>query len=166
MTIGIIYRAFDTTNGKSYIGQTWYSLRQRSTRHNRDALSGRGRLPFHRSLKAHGIENFVWSILIQLCDQKSLDEAEIAFIKELESEHPHGYNMTEGGKGGRMTDETKEKMSKSHLGKVGVWSGKNLSSEHRERISKSMMGRECSAETSAKRSSSLREYWAKRRTSL
>lgn len=106
---GVIYHAFDTTNGKAYVGQTW-DFPERFYRHH---LPKREQFLFDRSLQKRP-DKFVWTTLLELSTQEDLNVAEASFIKELGTRVPNGYNLTEGGKNGRHCQETKDKIAWSN----------------------------------------------------
>jgi group I intron endonuclease len=111
-------------NTQAYIGQTWSTLVKRFKEHVRRAGAPR----LHNSIANHGPSNFkielVWE---EECTQVELDAKESYFIVELGTTSPNGYNLREGGSGGKLSDESRLKMSNSHKGKV-------LSIETKEKI--------------------------------
>lgn len=110
---GIIYHLFNVENGKSYVGQTWDTLENRWKQHCR----GDGKIVISRAIGKYGRESFVRTTLIQCNNQSDLDVAEDAFILELGTFHPNGYNMRLGGSHGRHSEASRRKMSESHKGK-------------------------------------------------
>lgn len=127
--MALIYRAFDTSNGKSYIGQSWKTLEERRDEH----LSSSGPYPFLRALKKRA-DKFEWTVLLEgIENQKDLDEAEVKCISSLDTLWPKGYNLQMGGRGGRHHQISRLKMSNSHK-------GKKLSKEHRNKIGKAHLG--------------------------
>ena len=54
--------------------------------------------------------------------------------------------------GYKHTEETKKKISEKKKGSTGFWNGKNMSEEHRTKLSKSHKGKTCSEETKKKMS--------------
>lgn len=94
-----IYKATDLTNDKLYIGKT-SDFKARKWQHERcyekeDCL-------FHRAIKSHGKENFIWEIIDQANGLDEAYELEKKYIKQYNSYRPNGYNMTLGGTGGSM----------------------------------------------------------------
>lgn len=55
----IIYKATCVITGKSYVGQTKKSLRQRIREHNKDKSNS----VFHKAIRKYGKQNFIWSII-------------------------------------------------------------------------------------------------------
>lgn len=95
-----------------------------------------------RSYNKYGEESFEFSI-IEECEEHMLDERELYWINfygGLESKD--NYNLG-GIRGGRHSEETRQKISKSHT-------GKKLSKEHKNKISKSGKGHAVSKETREK----------------
>lgn len=89
---GLVYHAFDTTNGKAYVGQTASSLEERRKEH----LSCRDRRPFLNALRKRS-HAFVWTVLTSgLTSQEDLDKAEIYWGTFFECLVPRGYNLRLG----------------------------------------------------------------------
>lgn len=163
--MGVVYCAFDTSNGKLYVGQTWVGFGRRKAQHINSA-----RNPwflFQYALRSRA-DSFVWSVLCEVSTQEELDRAEQHFIHELNAQAPHGYNLTEGGYGSRKSDETKEKIRAKHI-------GKKLTEEHRLKIGNAARDKKHSAEWRANisrgqlgkrsetRSESMKRAWERRR---
>ena len=115
---------------------------------------------FIKLLKKHGWDNFKHEILFENLSEKEAKNKEIELICEHNTKTPNGYNITEGGDGSvgyKATLQTREKLSKSHLGQKAwnkgikpspetleklkqshkrLWKDK----EHQERMSKAHMG--------------------------
>jgi hypothetical protein len=88
----IIYHAFDTTNGKAYVGQTGKTLNERQRRH----LNSRANLPFANALRKRP-EAFVWTMLTTgVQTQQELDDAEIYWGTFFDCLVPSGYNLKLG----------------------------------------------------------------------
>jgi len=134
---GVIYSAFNTETGKSYVGQAVQTTKVDAfTRRKREHLRMVNGLktPFYSSLKNHGKEAFVWFELFRssfdvddelnsVKAQTELNAAEEYWIAELNSVYPNGYNLRLGGEsGGRHSKATKLKIAEksrgnsSHLG--------------------------------------------------
>ena len=165
MQIFTIYRATCTVNGKSYIGfsSKWPD---RVKEHNDAAKAGSAFL-FHKAIRKHGFENFVWEILYQSkeCDY-TLNEMEPYFIDECNTFFGtgDGYNMTLGGEGAFgviRSQETRDRMkaawkkrapmSDETRAKIGAASlGRSPSPETRSKIAESNRGKIISPETRAK----------------
>jgi len=115
MTIGRIYRISNNFNTQSYVGQTWKPILKRFKEH----IVNAGSPKLHNSIIKHGSSNFKIELLWEgECTQEELDVKEIEFITKFGTLSPNGYNLKEGGSGGKMSVESREKMSSSRLGKV------------------------------------------------
>lgn len=94
-----IYKIVNKNNGKIYVGKTNRSLGERFSGHIKSAKNKVNRY-LYDSMNYHGYHSFE-IIEIEICNSdEQLNEREKFWIKELNSLHPNGYNMTEGGDGG------------------------------------------------------------------
>ena len=95
MKKGIIYKATNIINGKSYIGQTTNFVVRKSY-HKR--LKGQCWV-FYRAIKKYGFNNFKWEIIEEDIDEDELDEKEIYYIAKFGTYvGDGGYNLTHGGR--------------------------------------------------------------------
>lgn len=139
-----VYRIYFPTSDKSYIGQT-QDLKRRMSRHLKsNFLVG-------KALRKYDD----WEVYI-LHTVKTRDEAnriEIEEIRNFNSIAPNGYNLTRGGEGisgYKLSEETKVKMSQSHLGKQSPTKGKNYSEEVKKKMSAAHKGYKHTKETREK----------------
>lgn len=109
---GIVYHIFNTVNGKAYVGQTWDSLDNRWKQHCMTNCE----MIVVRAIRKYGPAAFVMTALAACKNQMELDAAEDAFIVELGTLFPDGYNLKRGGAHGKHTTESRRKMSESHKG--------------------------------------------------
>lgn len=117
-----IYKITNNLNGKSYIGQTVQSLRQRKREHlYRMVNQPERKEKLYMALRKHGIENFTWEVLESCNTVDELNERERHYINSLNT-YNRGYNMTEGGDS--VGEETKEKLRKIFTGRVITWGHK------------------------------------------
>lgn len=136
----IVYIATNKINGKSYIGQTIQKLSCRISGHKYNSITLGTRRYFYNAIRKYGFENFEWNILCE-CDTKDeLDEMEYHYIKQYHTHHlDNGYNLSYGGEennvGFKMSDETKEKMSRSRKGQIPWIKGRHHTDETKEKIS-------------------------------
>lgn len=100
-------------NGLLYFGKTGYELKERWLRgysHNKDlqkAIDDCG-----------GIDNIQKEILNYHITQKEASFREGLYIARFHTLYPFGYNLRSGGdKGFYICSSTREKMSRSHMGK-------------------------------------------------
>ncbi len=133
----IVYRARNLVNGHSYIGFTTKGLAKRESQHRRDGRLGYLRCArFSSALKKYGDENFVFEVMYDFDGDEEL--AKLYEIEAIEKYRPE-YNLSRGGDGGSLAEETKQRISASNLGK-----SRNLgvpkSEETRRRMSIAMTG--------------------------
>lgn len=88
--MGVIYKATNLINGKSYIGQT-KNFEIRKSQH----LKAKDNYIFHLALKKYGAMNFEWTILEE-CKDEELNEKEIYWIEQYDT-YNNGYNSTKDG---------------------------------------------------------------------
>jgi len=123
---GYIYRATNLVNDKVYLGKTetrtWREgkipIEERWNREVKEAYYRKARGENLRYIEnaiiKYGAENFVLSQEDVAYNLKELNQKEREYIKKYDSTNPDkGYNMMEGGEGGRMNEMAKEKMSRS-----------------------------------------------------
>ncbi len=105
---GYIYKITNKVNGKSYIGQTRYTVEFRWKQHQ----FKKDNCHFHNAIKKYGVDNFTVEILEE-CEFKDLDSREMFYIAKYDTFN-NGYNSTIGGDGRRKIisdnqyDEIKE----------------------------------------------------------
>jgi group I intron endonuclease len=152
----IIYRAFNTVNSKSYIGQTRQTLEQRKQRHLY-AAKKKSTLAFHLAIQKYGEQAFIWKILTTATSIEHLSKLEKKFIEEYRS-FTNGYNMTTGGETYQITKLTRKSISEklkgrpksaahrlaisiAKRGKTGWWKGRQRSKQNLENASKALKGK-------------------------
>ena len=117
---GIIYCITNRINCKKYIGQTVRSLKERWKDHCKSLKKGE-KTYLYNAIRKYGITNFIIEFICECPDRDSLNNQEKYYISKYETfDSNKGYNLTRGGFGSsgfKILDETKKKMSKSHLGK-------------------------------------------------
>lgn len=113
MNVGYVYEIRLISNpDRNYIGQTHYPDR-RWNEHKRDAKNGRTSCPhLHNAIRKYGMARFEFLIVDIAANQEELDSLE-CFYKTLLGDY---YGIKEGGFGGKHSDETKKKISKSLIG--------------------------------------------------
>lgn len=143
---GYIYKITNLLNNKIYIGKHKYSQYKLDENY---ITSG---IIIKQSIKKNGIENFKIELVDKADSLEELNAKEIFYIKQFNSMHPVGYNITSGGDGHKgcsswnkgLTKETDERVKynvlKAHqtkLKRYGNPYGKqniSLSEEHKEKI--------------------------------
>lgn len=126
----IVYQARNLVNGHRYIGFTTQGLEVRKKQHLKDAKTKHRVFRFHRALNKYGHDNFVFEVLADFQDDDLL--AKMYECEAIEAYKPE-YNLSYGGEGGRLSEETRAKISASHMG-LSVGLGVPKSPEHRKRI--------------------------------
>ena len=136
---GVIYRIYNRTNGKSYIGKTLHPEKR-----IRDHLNGRrSSVALQNAIKKYGKGSFVVELLEQDMPESWLSKLEILHIRFFNSKN-NGYNLTDGGEGTSgytFSPEELKKMSDALKGKTSANKGKTLSPETRQRMSEAQKGK-------------------------
>lgn len=138
---GIIYKITNKINDKCYIGQTT-DIVNRFKKYKRLECQLQEKL--YRALIKYGIDNFSFEEFDYADDQETLDFLEQTYILCFDSRE-RGYNIREGGWGGKLAEETKQKLrdlkrSDEFKQKVSqnngrYWKGKKRPKETGEKIS-------------------------------
>lgn len=117
VTMGIIYIA-TSPSGKSYVGQTKYSLHERWRDHGYDAMDPKKDhcTLLNRAIRKYGLHAFELSVIC-VCDDVNLNEMEEKFIQQYNTLKPNGYNLTTGGNSRNHLNETKLQISASLQGR-------------------------------------------------
>ena len=105
----IVYEHTNKINKKKYIGITSTSLKKRSM--NGEGYKGCEK--FYNAIKKYGWNNFTHKILYKNLTKEQAELKEQQLIKKFNTQL-YGYNISEGGFAPNMTQETKDKISKSH----------------------------------------------------
>ena len=137
---GFIYLTTNIINGRKYMGQRKFS-------HGWKGYLGSG-IILTQAIKKYGKDNFNRTIMAIAYSKEELNKLEIEFIHNHNAvENDDYYNITHGGdspmSGRKMSEEHKDKISKSEK-------GKDVSLETRIKISVSSKGRMHSIETKEK----------------
>jgi len=154
-------------SGKRYVGQTIHNITKRIWQHWHPSKREEN-FPVHRAMKKCGKRYGKDSVKVEKtltlkCTQEYLDLIEDRAIVMFNTLVPNGYNLKRGGSHGAHSEETKVKMSASHMGKPspmkgkpGTMKGKHHSEESRAKMSAAKKGqgkgRHLSEETKAKMS--------------
>ncbi|MFX1297420.1 MAG: GIY-YIG nuclease family protein [Promethearchaeota archaeon] len=120
---GYIYKVNNIINGKVYIGKTIKTLEERWSEHLKraDALKRAREANPHKKISGthinnaiikHGSNAFVINQEDVAYSRAELNEKEQYWVNEYDSiNREKGYNMTEGGEGGKKSPEVVEKMT-------------------------------------------------------
>jgi len=143
-----IYKISSPTN-KIYIGQSKNIISNRLNHYINNNCSNQIKL--YNSIKKYGWEQHIFEI-IEECSLDQLNEREIYWGLFYNTLDPKiGLNLKLGNERGIFSEETKNKMSKSSLGKP-------KSQKHKENISKSRLGLKFSQEHTNNMSKSRFKY--------
>jgi group I intron endonuclease len=131
-----------------YVGQTIVDLDKRWGDH---CSKGSNCRFLSRAINKYGKENFTIEQIDTALSIEELNQKEIYWIEQLNSLSPNGYNLKTGGSNGNLSQETKDKISNSNLGKKRTEKSKQLmrekqlgkkhTEEHRRKISEGNRGK-------------------------
>lgn len=125
MTTYCIYKHTCVVTNKSYIGQTC-DFNRRVKEHLSPTS---GCTAFSRSIKKHGWDNFTTEILACGLSVNEANDVEAKMIVEYNTLSPNGYNLTAGGNNGKLSEETKRRISVANRGKCKT-------EEHKQKLRK------------------------------
>lgn len=172
-----LYKIIHIESGKIYIGQTKNFVRRMS-----DHKYNTTNKPLYNAIQKYGWDSFEKEIIAE-CSDDIIDNMEIETIKHFNSLNPNGYNLETGGNclkemckesrlkmsswqtGRRLTLEHKNNISKSNKGKHS----RTFTKEHKENISKAMKDKKrCghSNNTKNKMSESAKKRWNREKTNI
>ena len=171
---GYIYKITNKTNGKCYIGQTIDLPSHRWHKYKR--LKCKKQPKIYNALKKYGPDNFIYEIFDTAQDQMKLDYLEDFHIKNLNTIEG-GYNCRPGGGAyGKMSDETKRKLSQINTGRIGFshtaetkrmiseyHKGRTHSTEHIQKMKAKLTGMKRTEEYKIKQSERITKWWAERK---
>lgn len=144
----IVYQVTNLVNGHRYIGFTTQGLERRKAQHLKSARGQQPKYRFQHAMAKYGEDNFVFAVL---ADFQGDEELAKAYECEAIAAYKPEYNLSYGGDGGRLSDETRAKISAAHMGRPGTHKGKKFSEETRRRMSEAMKGRPHMAARGVKR---------------
>lgn len=131
---GIIYKATNLINQKSYIGMTTKSLEERAYSHEKTSNSRNekfSRLPINKAFKEFGFDSFSWEIIDKADSAEELAQKEIFWIDFYKSYGEFGYNSTMGGLGLKKIWTEEEKLS---FGRNQIGSKNNTAKLNEEKV--------------------------------
>ena len=156
----VIYVVEHVESGKRYVGKT-IDPDRRWREHRNNSEHDENSTYLYNAIRKHGKEAFIFKIVETVECESELSDAEKRWIALYRLDGIELYNMTDGGDGQRRgwspSDETRQKMSESHVGEKNSFYGKTHSNETRQKISQANKGRtsarlgmSCSNETKEK----------------
>lgn len=133
-----LYKVTNKVNGKCYIGYTC-DFKRRIGQHRR--MNGNLKL-FYSDISLFGVDNFSFEWIASCRNKEDAKKGEIELIKQWNSRHPNGYNITPGGD--YSISHSKEtiskiiKANKEYLkNNIHPMKGRRHSSESKLKMSKS-----------------------------
>jgi group I intron endonuclease len=162
-----IYCAVCLANGKLYVGQTRRSVAVRRCHAEHESREENLERAFPKALKKYGTENFAWFVIGKTDDDDEAAEMETALIHQLGTLLPEGYNMIDGRRMSAPDVSLSERVRAENLRRwadedqrariieslrrgarrrverfgAPLPAGRQLSEEHRQRISEQRKGK-------------------------
>ena len=146
-----IYEIVNVVDGKRIIGQTTQKYAGRRWSDHRRKLSlGKHHNPhLQHAWNKHGFNSFKFSVIESDVNSiEDLNELEIFYIERYNTlDRRYGYNLREGGRNGKLSEESKKKMK----GRPAWNKGRKWTKEERKNISVGLLGKKFSVEEQDKR---------------
>ena len=158
-----VYCHLNKINGKRYIGQTCQKPEIRFCKgyeHNNH---------FQNAINKYGWDNFEHYIIQDGLTKEEADLLEDLNIRAYNTiDRNYGYNFKYGGGKGKLSEETKTKISNSLKGHTSWNKGKTFSEEHKQKMSESHKGKHFSEEARQKMSKAKKGHipWNKGKTNV
>ncbi len=143
----VVYRATNLVNGHFYIGYTGRGLKGREKAHRYAANGGKGHR-LHRAIAKHGQENFVFEVVADFDGDEDL--AKLYECEAIAKYQPQ-YNLTYGGEGGTLAEESRKKIGDANRGRKmppshgekrrAFLTGRKHTPEAKEKIRQANLGR-------------------------
>lgn len=144
-----LYR-LTSPSGRQYIGVTTKPLSYRMKEHYHfNTAVGRALRKYGESIRGE---------VLAIGPEEYIYDLENKAISAFGTMAPAGYNLREGGLGGRHTEDSKQKISKANKGRI-------FSEEHRRKIGLTSKGRVFSKESRRKMSEAQKRRYAEGRGS-
>lgn len=113
-----IYIIRSSATNKVYIGQTWETPERRFSKHigcaRRDS---QGSIKLRKAMRKYGTDTFTIEQIDECDSQEKANELEDYYILQYNSIES-GLNLKRGGAHGEYSEESKKKMSESHMGEL------------------------------------------------
>ncbi len=136
--IAIVYQARNLVNGHRYIGFTTRGLEVRKAQHLKSAREKKqAKFRFQHAIAKYGPDNFAWEILGDFDGDEDLAKL---YEREAIAKYRPEYNLSHGGDGGRLSDESRAKLSASKMGVPSPIKGIPKTAEHRANMRIGMTG--------------------------
>lgn len=132
----VVYKITNLINGKSYIGQTVKSLKDRWIAH---CTPKSGCLYLSNAIKKYGAEAFEIKVLARCNSLEEMNHREAYYINIFNTLVPNGYNLMTGGGNSRPSEFVKIKRSKSRI--IYELSGKRKPVSAQTRLKLSIAGK-------------------------
>lgn len=154
-----VYMIRHMESGKAYVGQTIFDPNKRLLQHKRMAENGtyKKMYPLYHAIRKYGWEAFDKFVLEPCVSREELDASEDQWITKYNCLAPHGYNLKQGGRSGRHTEESRRKIGEAS--KNRIWS-----EESKARASTAAKGRKFSALATRRRAEVMESYVATEET--
>jgi group I intron endonuclease len=186
-----VYAITHVATGRMYVGKS-IDIDSRWQQHVWEAARGEG-YAVHRAIRKHGVAAFSFDVLEYADSEIDALAAEQYWIEWYRSVSPAGFNLTFGGDGTilsqesrekirakllghHVSDETREKIRSANRGRVqseqarekvsAFWRGKTRgprSAETKEKLRAAQTGKKLSDEVRAKMRASQAARWAKQK---
>jgi hypothetical protein len=128
-----VYAITNKTNGKVYVGQTVNSAGLRWQSHI--TTSGAGVSAIKHAIRKHGVDAFDFCVIDLAETREQLNHKEQFWVEHLNTLSPNGYNLVSGGNArGEVSEETRNRISLSKIGKPTWLSKHGLNKEMIEKI--------------------------------
>ena len=154
----IVYVHKNKINDKLYIGITCRSLEERS---GINGIKYKRCTYFYNAIQKYGWDNFEHIILIENLTKEMACVCETFLIQKYNTTNDNfGYNLTYGGEHPKHTEISRKRISENHADFSGMNHpryGKHLSEETKQKISKSHIGYKYDEKLKKKRSESVKE---------
>lgn len=126
----IVYKLTCSNTGKSYIGYSKLTIKERWKAHCKKARKGcAGKL--FRAIRKHGEDTFTLDVLAEVPSKAEALRLEVMFIASYDTVK-HGYNITLGGEGGNTSPAPRNKKWNQHIS--DSLRGVAKSAQHREHM--------------------------------
>ena len=134
----IVYK-HTTPSGKVYIGITGRTVERRW----QGGRNYKNNKYFTNAINKYGWDNIKHEILYENLIKEEAEQKEIELIAFYKSNNiKYGYNIENGGNSnGKLSEETKKKITIANKGKNTLIKGRHLTDEHKKKISRKEKGR-------------------------